>query len=253
MRLTSALVAALCVGLMVALTHAEMPAPLQINAFATRQAISGHMQIATVADLPAGVKWASVTIAILDTRSTPITEWKAPATLLSAQTMTATFLQPPGSYRLRVTAIDTARRKSTAECDVTATLTSIAGGLSVSPIAFGLDGSTFQPRREFTTEPQALARFELYGGKTDMAVSVTMELAASADGPAIAKLTPKITPTPETDRFIVTAPIDLSRLAAGRYVLRAVGGVDGQPATPFNGTFLLGQRAEGKGQRRGQR
>lgn len=245
MRVTSAMVAALCAGLMVAMTHAQPPAPLRINAVATRQAIGGHMQIATVADLPAGVKWASVTIAILDARSTPITEWKAPATLLSAATMTATFLQNPGHYRLRVTATDTARRTSTAECDVTAILTPIAGGLSVSPIAFGLDGHTFQPRREFTTEPQALARFEVYGGRTGMAVSVTMELATTADGPAIAKLTPTITPTPEPDRFIVTAPVDLRALSSGRYLVRVVAGVDGQPATAFSETFLVGQLKSG--------
>ena len=245
MRLTSVMVAALCAGLMVAMAGAQTAAPLRINAVATRQAISGHMQIATVTDLPAGVKWASVTIAILDTNNTTLSTWKAPQTLLSATTLTATFLQAPGSYRLRVTAIDAARRTATAECDVTATLTPIAGGLSVSPIAFGLDGHPFQPRREFTTEPQALARFELYGGKTGMAVSVTMELAAAADTPAIAKLIPTITPTPEPDRFIVTAPVDLSALKAGRYMVRVVAGVDGQPATTFSGTFELGQLKSG--------
>ncbi|MEI6244833.1 MAG: hypothetical protein WCQ64_07275 [Acidobacteriota bacterium] len=237
MRLTSALVAALCVGLMVALTHAQAGGVARIDAYATRQSVEGRMQIITSAQLPAGSKWTAATIAVLDTHGKSLVEWKAPATLLSSGELTATFLQNPGAFRLHLTATDSARRSVTADTDVTATLTSIAGGLSVSPIAFGLDGSTFQPRREFTAEPQALARFELYGGKTGMAVSVTMELAASADGPAIAKLTPKITPTPETDRFVVTAAIDLSRLVPAKYVVRSVGGVDGQPATAFQGHF----------------
>lgn len=241
MRLIRAVAAALLPGLMIATAHAQTVAVprgnISINAYATRQSVDGRMQIMTSAQLPAGTKWTAATIAVLDTHGKSLVEWKAPATLLSSGELTATFLQNPGTFRLHLTATDNARHSMTADTDVTATLTTIARGLSVSAIAFGLDGNTFQPRRQFTTEPQALARFELYGGKTGMAVSITMELAASADGPAVAKLTPKITPTPEADRFIVTAPIDLGALTAGRYVVRAVGGVDGQPATAFQGVF----------------
>lgn len=253
MRLLRPAAVALLTGLMVAMPRAQPATPLRINAYASRHAGDGRMQITAVADLPAGTKWAGATISVLDERGAPITEWKAPPTLLSTGTLTATMVQDAGHYRLRITATDGARRTSTADCDVTATLTPVAGGLSVSPIAFGGDGSTFAPRGQFANEPQALARFELYGGRTGMAVSITMELAATADGPALAKLTPTITATPEPDRFIVTAPVSLALLAAGRYVVRAVAGIDGQPATTFYGAFLLGQRAEGKGHGRGRR
>jgi len=228
--------AVLWTGLMVAMPHAQTTA-VGINAYASRHAGDGRVEIAAVADLPAGTKWTAATITVLDERGTQLTEWKAPATLLAAGSLSATLLQNPGHYRVRITATDNARKVSTAECDVVATLTPVAGGLSVSPIAFGSVRSAFLPRRQFATEPQALARFELYGGKTGMAVSITMELAEKADGPSLAKLTPTITPTPEPDRFIVTAPVDLAGLPAGRYVVKAVAGIDGQPVTAFQGVF----------------
>ncbi len=240
MRLARFVATALSAGFLIA-TPSAQAAPIRIEAYAARFSIDGQMQISTVATLPAGTKWTAVVIAVLDARRTKVTEWKAPAKLVSGGPITATFRENAGTYRLRISATDSARHVSTAECDVTATLTPIAGGLSVSPIATGLDGKTFAPRQQFTAEPQALARFELYGGHTGMAVSVTMELAASAESAAIAKLAPKITPTPEPDRFIITAPIDLAGLAAGRYIVRTVVGIDGQPATKFSGTFRLGK------------
>lgn len=261
--------AALLSGLMTAMPHAQGgPAP-RIDAYASRHAGDGRMQITAVADVPAGTTLTAATISVLDTRGIQLAQWKVPAPLLSAHTVTTTFVQDAGEYRVRVATIDSAHRTASADVNVTATLTTVAGGLSVSAIALGIDANTFAPRRQFTNEPQALARFELYGGKTGMPVSVTMELAATGVGPAIARLSPKIAPTAEPDRFIVTAPVNLGGLAAGNYVIRAVAGVDGQPATAFQGTFELGQRAkgglgqraegglghraEGKGQRRGKR
>jgi hypothetical protein len=116
---------------MIATPRAEA-APIRIDAYAARFSIDGQMQISTVAALPSGTKWTAVVITVFDARGGKVTEWKAPAALLATGTITATFRENTGTYRLRMSATDSVRHVSTAECNVTATLTPVAGGLSVS-------------------------------------------------------------------------------------------------------------------------
>jgi len=68
-------------------------------------------------------------------------------------------------------------------------------------------------------------------------VTARMEVAASADGPAIASVQPGGTGTSEPDRFILTAEIPIASLAPGDYVVRAVVSMAGQPEGRVTKTF----------------
>jgi hypothetical protein len=50
-------------------------------------------------------------------------------------------------------------------------------------------------------------------------------------------LKPKVVATPEPDRYVVEAEVDLTALSPGRYVIRAITGIDGQPAATLRGTL----------------
>ena len=70
---------------------------------------------------------------------------------------------PPGTYRLRVAALESSGRGGTADHSIEATLTSI-GPISASSVMIGLSREGgFVPAMEFSSEPTAFAMLELYG------------------------------------------------------------------------------------------
>jgi hypothetical protein len=80
----------------------------------------------------------------------------------------------------------------------------------------------FAPRLEFSTEPVALAYLEMYGGTNDTPVTVTFELASSANGPAILTIPGAIEETRDKERRTGTGAIAVGALKPGDYVVRAV-------------------------------
>ncbi len=95
---------------------------------------------------------------------------------------------PPGTYRLRVVAIDSARRFGAAEEVVQVGLTPV-GPLSLGSLMLGRsrdDG--VELRLQFGAEPTAIASFDIYGGAAGMPLSAALELARDPEGPAIASL-----------------------------------------------------------------
>ena len=150
---------------------------------------------------------------------------------LTAPALITAFIEKPGQYRVRVAATDAANRAGTADFDLNATLTPTAGVLSLSSMMIGTNTGGFAPKLQFTTEPSALAYFELYGGKPGMPVSITLELASSLNGPALATLDRQVARSEtEADLFRVIAPINLGTLPPGDYIVRAIVGLDGQPS-----------------------
>ena len=66
---------------------------------------------------------------------------------------------------------------------MTADLTS-AGALKLSALLLGAEAGGFKPLLQFKDEPSAMATFELYG-KPPAQLPLKLELAATADGPAL--------------------------------------------------------------------
>jgi VWFA-related protein len=205
--------------------------PLRLAAFASRNAAGdGRLKILAIAEAASGTKLSAASIGLYDQGGKLVGQWSANATELAAPGLIAAFVQNPGQYRVRVAATDAAGRGGSADFDLNATLTPAAGVLTLNTMMIGTGGSGFVPKLQFTNEPQAIAYFELYGGKPGMPVSVAMELASTLNGPAIATLQPQISASSEPDMYRVVANINLGPLAAGDYVVRAIVGLDGQPA-----------------------
>lgn len=204
--------------------------PLRLTAFASRNSGDGKVKIVAMAESMAGAKFSAAAIGLYDSTNKLVAQWSADGAALGAPALITAFVQNPGVYRVRVGVTDTGGRGGTADYSVNATLTPAAGVLTLSALVLGSADGTFTPKFQFTNEPQAMAYFELYGGKQGMPVSVAVELASTLNGPAMTQLQPKIAASSEADKYIITVPIPIGALPPGDYVVRAIVGLDGQPA-----------------------
>jgi hypothetical protein len=184
--------------------------------------------------LKSGEQVASVTATL--TAANAASTWTASADARRAVPLIAEFTHTEGDARIHAEIRTSSRRTLRGDATFPAVLTPAAGGLRVSPLALGqVDArGRFVPissLASLASADQAVVSFELYGGRADMAVSIALEAVTSLDAPALLRLRPTVAATPEPDRFVVTAPIDVATVPAEAALLRAVVGIDGQPAT----------------------
>jgi hypothetical protein len=125
----------------------------------------------------------------------------------------------PGTYRLRVAAIDGAGRAGAAEETIEAELATV-GPLSLGSLVLGVsrDG-TRTPQLEFGAEPTAIAYFDIYGGAAGLPLSARVELARDTDGPAVVTLPLALTRA-DAGRVVASGTLPLGALPAGDYVVR---------------------------------
>jgi hypothetical protein len=127
----------------------------------------------------------------------------------------------PGTYRLRVVAIDAAGQTGAAEDMVEAGLTTV-GPLSLGSLILGVsrNGAT-TPQLEFGPQPAALASFDIYGGSADLRLSATLEVARDPGGPPLVTL-PLALKRADDSRVVATGAVPLGALPPGDYVVRGV-------------------------------
>jgi hypothetical protein len=223
--------------------------PIRLAGFTSRAGARGSTTVLVTSltePVDSTVRFTSATAVLLDAAGARVAERTAESSGLSATPLVSELLAPPGHYRLRVAVIDAEGRPGTAEYPLDAGLTR-AGPLTLSSLGIGVAGppappgrsrsdsvSGPEPRLEFTNEIGALAFFDLYGGTPNEHVTLVMDVLKRADGPPIQQLEPQIRPAraSEPDHYLVTAPVDLTELPPGDYLVRATAGVTGQaPAT----------------------
>jgi hypothetical protein len=139
---------------------------------------------------------------------------------------------PPGSYTLRLAALDDRGLRGSVDHPVKARL-SDAGQITVSDLI--LSGPSRGGALRPGVDPEAregglLAYLELYGRDAHalQQASVVVELAGSESGPALVSLAAPVAAASEPDRGIAQASLPVDRLPAGEYVARAVVSVAGQ-------------------------
>jgi hypothetical protein len=127
----------------------------------------------------------------------------------------------PGSYRLRVAAIDSTGRTGAAEQDVDASLVTVAS-LSLGSLMLGVSrNGTTTPQLEFGAEPTAIAYFDIYGGAAGLPLSARAEVARDLDGPALITLPLALTRA-DAGRVVASGTVPLGALPSGDYVIRGV-------------------------------
>jgi hypothetical protein len=132
-----------------------------------------------------------------------------------------------GKYRLRVAATDAEGRSGAVDVDLDANLTP-AGPLKLGSILVaGPRGQGYAPKLQFTDNEVAM-QVELYGQITGQ-VTAKIEIAATTDGPPIIESQVGGSGTSEPDKFILNAKVDITKLAPGDYVVRALVQLEGQP------------------------
>jgi len=141
----------------------------------------------------------------------------------------ATIVVPPGVYRIRVAATDSTGRGGATDVEVAAEMTP-AGTLKLSSLVLGLwRDNTFHPRLQFSTEPVVIAYLDVVGGVAGAPVAAFVEIARTANGPAISTSRLAIESTSDPGRFQASAAVPIGALPPGDYVVRAIVGIDGQP------------------------
>jgi hypothetical protein len=205
--------------------------PLRVAAFPSRDA-SDKIKLVAVGEVgDATAKLAAAALGVYDVKGRLTAQSTAPPESLGAMPLTFAAVVAPGPYRVRLAATDTSGRAGTADYELTAELVQ-AGPLKLSALLLGSAGASFTPLLQFGAEPAAMVTFELYG-KPPQQLPLKIELASSADGPALQQAAPAGSGTSDPDRFIVSGTFALESLAPGDYVVRATVG------TPESGGALL--------------
>lgn len=128
---------------------------------------------------------------------------------------------PPGTYTLRVAALDGSGRGGVAEDTVDANLVSV-GDLSLGGLMLGLsrpEGVKLQ--LEFQTQPVAIASFDIYGGSSGQRLGAALEVARDIDGPPLATV-PLTLSRADESRVTATGSVPLGALPPGDYVVRGI-------------------------------
>jgi VWFA-related protein len=196
--------------------------PLRVAAFPSRDA-DGKVKVVVVGEpSDSSGKITAASIGLYDMKGKLHAQSTAQADMLVAMPMTFAVVVPPGTYRVRLAATDATGKGGTADYEVAADLVT-AGALKLSALLLGVDAVGFKPVLQFRDEPAALATFELYG-KPPTTLPLKLELAATADGPALQQAQPAGSGTKDPDRFLVNGTFQIGSLAPGDYVVRAIVG-----------------------------
>ena len=177
------------------------------------------------------VLFAAAAAGLFDDSGRLVGQWTAEPANLATTPVTGALVAPrPGTYRLRVAATDAAGRSGSADYEIVAALAP-AGPLAISSLVLGLSrAGTFTPRLLFGAEPVALGYVDIYG-RAESGLSVTAEVARSADGAAIGPSVPGATKAiAGQDRFIATVAVPIGGLPPGDYVVRVIVTARGEPA-----------------------
>jgi len=210
--------------------------PLRVAGFPSRESGQKNVKIVALGEpLEASAVLTSAAAGLVDANGKLVAQavFEA-ADLKPGQPVMAAMLAAPGAYRLRFAATDSAGRTGTADYDLEAEVRQ-AGSLQLSGLVLGLSRGGFVARLQFGKEPVAIAYLELYGGKPGQPVSAVFEVARTLNGPPIVSMPGTMAAV--GDRYSVTAPIPIGNLSPGDYIVRAIVGAVGEPATRVERTL----------------
>jgi hypothetical protein len=193
--------------------------PLRVAGFTVREP-NGRLRVGVVVEpVDPAASLDSVGAVLVEGDGRIVARWFASETI--QRPLLGAMAAPPGTYRLRVAAIDKAGRPGVAEDVVEVGLIPV-GPLSLGSLMLGLarnEGTGV--RLEFGSEPAAIASFDIYGGSVGTRVSATLEVARDPDGPALVTL-PLALKRADEGRVVATGAVPLGALPPGDYVVRGI-------------------------------
>jgi hypothetical protein len=209
-------------------TRRELPLRAAGYALRSSDPASPRRIVVFAEPLDRSAVFRSAAAGLFDAKGQLVSQWTSTAAP-SPGPILAGLSAPPGTYRLRVAAVDGAGRAGTADYFVEAALEA-AGPLTLSAVMLGvMNNGALRPALEFTTEPNAVALLEIYGDHQGKPISATLEVAESINGPAVLTVPLPVASTGDADRFVATASIPIDRLAPGDYVVRVTVSAQDRP------------------------
>jgi hypothetical protein len=204
--------------------------PLRASGFASLNDPSGNMRLVAAAEAAEpGVVLTAASVGYFDSAGKMVGQTNLTKEQLATPPLLATVVVPAGTYRVRVAATDSTGRGGATDVDVTAEMTP-AGALKLSSLVLGLwRDNAFQPRLQFSTEPVVIAYLDVVGGVAGAPVAAFVEIARTANGPALSTTRLAIESTSDPSRFQASAAVPIGALPPGDYIVRAIVGVEGQP------------------------
>lgn len=217
--------------------------PMRAAAFASASPGDSRLKIVAVAEpLDQLAPIASAAFGLIDARGQLVAQWTANERELARTPVASAGLAAPGTYRLRVAAVDDAGRRGAADYEFDASIVS-AGPLKLSALVLGVSRAGFTPRLQFRDEPTAMGFFELHGTVDDpSALSVTYELATAPDAAASIRVPGLVTVTREPDLRRASGVVPIGALPSGDYVVRAVVSIAGRPIGQVSRTLRKSSR-----------
>lgn len=164
---------------------------------------------------------ASAAIGVYASDGSLVAQWASAPGSTVATPIAGALSVPTGRYRVRVAAAAADGRAGVLDQDLDAILDG-RGRWVVSSLVLGLSREgTFVPRLQFSNEPVAIGRVEVFGADPPSGL-VTFELARTPDGPAIVSVPGTMTPTDDPNRYISTGALPIGGFLPGRWIVRAV-------------------------------
>jgi hypothetical protein len=169
-------------------------------------------------------------VGLFDEKNTLKKQWSAQSADLAKRPVMAGLTAPPGTYRVRVAAVDSTGRAGTTDYELKVEVPR-ADPLKLSTLVLGTQpqGGGFAPRLDFSNEPVAIALLEIYGVPKGGNVTVDLDVVSTAEGTALATAQTTVSPGKSEDTRTAYGGFSIASLPAGDYLLRAVVSLDGKP------------------------
>jgi hypothetical protein len=212
--------------------------PLILTGYSSRDPGSDKVKVVVLFEpLDRSAKLTSAVVGLFDAKGTLKAQGTVSGGDLSQRPAMAALIAPAGNYRLRLAAADASGRGGSVEEEIRAELNGV-GPMKIGSIAFGVSqNGTFAPRLQFGDETAAIVYLEIYGVPKAGALSASIELAASENGPALLAGPAGIRPGSSDDSRIVLSTISLGALPPGDILVRAIISLDGHPAERVSRTL----------------
>jgi VWFA-related protein len=217
--------------------------PLQVAAYALRDAAGDRVRVLIAARVGGASRPVSLGFA-LSSSSGKVAASRAYEGLEGGAgdwvEFTGEAVVAPATYALRVAVVDAGGRRGSVEHTVKAALVS-AGGLEISDLVLapGPAGGAVRPAVDLELGGEGLQAFVEFGGRDRVRVegaAVAVELAESADGPALLRA-PVATEPGKNGARVARLDVAGGLLPPGTYTARAEISVEGKPvavvARPF--------------------
>jgi len=173
---------------------------------------------------------SAASVGLFDETNTLKKQWTAQKEDLAKRPIRADLQAPPGVYRVRVAAVDTAGHSGTTDYDLNAEIVR-ADPLRLSALVIGTQaqGAGFVPRLQFTSEPVAIGLLEIYGVPKSGAVAVDLDVVATPQGEPLATASTQLGNGAGEDARLAIGGFSIASLPPGDYLMRATVTLDGKP------------------------